>query len=107
MAQEFRAFAYIYLGSGQEDPARDRVTIDVGGMRATMVGVPDEASAVDVAIQLAEEGAQAIDLCSAFSSRALADIASAVGPGVGVGRTTYGLEAVAVLAQYQPPVAVP
>ncbi len=101
MAQAFTAFAYIYLGSGAEDLRRDRVTIDAGGLRATMVGVPSEADAIVAAAELANDGAQAIDLCAAFSAATMAGVIEAVGPTVAVGRTTYGLEAVPTLARYQ------
>ena len=103
MAREFTTFAYIYLGSGKEDPHRDRVTIEAGGLRATMVGVPKESDAILAATDLTKDGAQAIDLCAAFSSATMAAIIEAVGPTVAVGRTTYGLEAVSTLARYQDP----
>lgn len=101
MSQEFTSFAYIYLGSGQENPARDRATIDVGGLRATMIAVPTESDAIQAAAGAARDGAQAIDLCAAFSTNTMAGVIKAVGPGIAVGRTTYGLEAVPPLARYQ------
>lgn len=106
MVQEFTSFAYIYLGSGDEDPQRDRATITTAGLTATMVAVPREEDAVHVARSLAHEGALAIDLCAAFSSGTTARVIEAVGPNVAVGRTTYGLEAVSALARYQEPAGV-
>ena len=41
----FNNWAYIYLGMGEEDPAVDRAVIERGGLRTTMVAVPDKSAA--------------------------------------------------------------
>lgn len=97
----FKSFAYIYLGSGEEQPERDRREIDVGGMKAIFVGVPNQEASLDVARNLVDEGVNAIDLCSAFDSDTLARITSIAQPFVAVGRTSFGLESVRALAMYQ------
>lgn len=100
-AREFTSFGYLYLGSGAEDPVRDRATIGTRGLRATMIAVPDEESAVQVAKELAALPVDSIDLCAAFSSETQAMVIRAVGPDIPVGRTTYGLEAIRALATFQ------
>jgi Family of unknown function (DUF6506) len=100
-AREFTSFGYLYLGTGAEDPVRDRATIDTGGLRAIMIVVPDEGSAVQVAQELAAIPVDSIDLCAAFSSETHASVIRAVGPDIPVGRTAYGLEAVRALATFQ------
>jgi hypothetical protein len=47
----FNNWAYIYLGMGEEDPAVDRAVIDRavierGGLRTTMVAVPEKSAAM-------------------------------------------------------------
>jgi hypothetical protein len=42
----FNNWAYIYLGMGEEDPAVDRAVIERGGLRTTMVAVPEKSAAM-------------------------------------------------------------
>ncbi|HEX2100484.1 MAG TPA: hypothetical protein VHF69_07465 [Candidatus Synoicihabitans sp.] len=42
----FNNRAYIYLGMGEEDPAVDRAVIERGGLRTTMVAVPEKSAAM-------------------------------------------------------------
>jgi Family of unknown function (DUF6506) len=62
----FNNWAYIYLGMGEEDPAVDRAVIERGGLRTTMVAVPEKSAAVQAAVELVDGGARSIELCGAF-----------------------------------------
>ena len=42
----FNKWAYVYLGMGEEDPAVDRAVIECGGLRTTMVTVPEKSAAI-------------------------------------------------------------
>jgi hypothetical protein len=94
----FNSWGFIYLGLGGEDPATDRAVIQRGGLTTTIVAVPDRESAVQVAIELVEGGAQSIELCGAFGPTATAQVLQAVGDRVPVGSVTYGVESVPALA---------
>lgn len=94
----FSNWGFIYLGLGSEDPAVDRAVIQHGGLRTTIVAVPDRESAVQVAIDLVKSGAQSIELCGAFGPTTTAQVLQAVGDRVPVGSVTYGVESVPALA---------
>ena len=53
----FNNWAYIYLGMGEEDPAVDRAVIERGGLRTTIVAVPEKSAVVQAAIELVDGGA--------------------------------------------------
>ena len=59
-------WAFIYLGSEIADPAVDRAVIEGGGVRTTIVAVPQKSAALAVACDLVATGVQAIELCGAF-----------------------------------------
>ncbi|UHQ22252.1 DUF6506 family protein [Lysobacter sp. 5GHs7-4] len=59
------SWAFIFEAP-QMDPAVDRMVIERGGVRTTIVGVPEQAAVVDVAVALVEDGAQFIELCGGF-----------------------------------------
>ncbi len=42
----FNNWAFVYLGMGEEDPAVDRAVIERGGLRRTMVAVPEKSAAM-------------------------------------------------------------
>jgi hypothetical protein len=50
----FSNWAFIYLGYGGEDPTVDRAVIDRGGLKTTVVAVPDRNAAVKVATELVD-----------------------------------------------------
>jgi hypothetical protein len=93
----FNAWGFIYLGSGTEDPQVDRAVIERGGLTTTIVAVPHEEAAVQVAAELVDAGAQSIELCGAFRSTT-ARVIEAVGDRVPVGSVSYGVEALPGLA---------
>lgn len=94
----FTSWAFIYLGTGTEDPAVHRTVIDAGGLTTTVVAVPDRDSAPAVAAALVAEGAQTIELCGAFGPEWVARVLDATGRRVPVGGVLYGVESVPRLA---------
>lgn len=94
----FESWAYIYLGVGTEDPAVDRAVIEGGGLRTTIVAVPEKSAAAAVAVELVEEGAQSLELCGAFGPVWAARVIEAIDARVPVGSVAYGMESVPALA---------
>ena len=94
----FNSWGFIYLGLGSEDPAVDRAVIQRGGLTTTIVAVPDRESAVQVAIELVEGGAQSIELCGGTRPTTTAQVVQAVGARGPVGAGNYGMESVPALA---------
>jgi hypothetical protein len=95
---DFNSWGFIYLGLGSEDPAVDRAVIECGGLKTTIVAVPDKEAARGVAAELVDAGAQSIELCGAFGSSGAASVIEAVGDRVPVGVVGYGPEAIPGLA---------
>ena len=94
----FNDWAYIYLGMGEEGPAVDRAVIERGGLRTTIVAVPEKSAVVQVAVELVDGGAQSIELCGAFGPVWAARVIEATGGRVPVGAVSYGMESVPSLA---------
>jgi Family of unknown function (DUF6506) len=101
----FNNWAFIYLGTGAEDPAIDRAVVERGGLRTTFVAVPDESDTAAVAAELVEAGAQTIELCGGFSAGVLPEVVEATGGHVPVGQVRYGMEAIHGLAALFAPAA--
>ena len=95
----FSKWAFIYLGTGGEDPTRDRAVIEASGLTTTLVAVPDAASAPKVAAELVADGAQLLELCGGFGPGVHAEVVAAVEGRVPVGQVKYGAEAVPGLAE--------
>lgn len=68
----------------------DRAVIQRGGLTTTIVAVPDRDTAVQVAAELVDAGAQYIELCGAFGPTMTARVIQAVGDQVPVGSVTTG-----------------
>ena len=98
----FNNWAFIYGGLGEEDPAVDRAVIERGGLRTTIVAVPDEDAAVSTAIELLDAGAQSIELCGGFGPTVLSKVLDATGARIPVGQVRYGMESVHNLAELFP-----
>ena len=98
----FNTWGFIYLGTGDEDPAVDRAVIERGGLRTTVVAVPAETDAAAAAVELVDAGAQSIELCGGFSATVLPEVVEATGGRVPVGQVRYGMEAVHGLAALFP-----
>ena len=101
----FSKWGFIYLGTGDEDPARDRATIEVGGLTTEFVAVPTREAAVAAAVELVEDGAQSIELCGGLGTVAAARVVDAVGDRVPVGAVAYGQESIGKLAALFSPAA--
>ena len=76
------------------DPAKDRLVIHRAGCRSTLVGVPDQASAIKVAVELANSGAKSIEVCGYFGPLGAAEIFKAVQGKVAIGCVMFGGESV-------------
>ncbi len=100
----FDNYGFIFLGPGT-DPASDRIVIERGGFRSTIVPVPEDSAAVEVAVELADDGAQLIELCGAFGPVIAARVIEATGGRVPVGSVGFGSESVAALAALDAPEA--
>jgi Family of unknown function (DUF6506) len=90
----FNNWGFIYLGLGSEDPVVDRAVIDSGGLRTTVVAVPDGKAAARVATELVDAGAQTIELCGGFEAGVLPEVIDATGGRVPVGKVGYGPESI-------------
>lgn len=93
------SWAYIY-GQPGADPVADRFVIERAGQRTTLVPVPEESAAAEVAAELVAEGAQLIELCGGFTVPDVARVLEAVAGRVPVGHVTFGLESVPGAAAY-------
>jgi len=95
----FENWGFIYLGGGTEEPTVDRAVIETGGLRTTIVAVPERSAAAKVAVELVEGGAQTVELCgAAFGAATVAQMIQATGGRVPVGSLIYGMESVPGLA---------
>ena len=92
-------WAFIYLGTGIENPDVDRAVIEAGGLRTTIVAVPEASRVVNVAVDLVRHGAQTIELCGAFGPTWTARVIEATGGVVPVGSVNYGQESIAALVE--------
>ncbi|MFD7702195.1 DUF6506 family protein [Streptomyces caelestis] len=91
-------WGFICLGSDAEDPAVDRAVIERGGLRTTIVAVPDQRTAVRAATELVDNGARLVELRGVFRPVGTAEVVEAVGDRVPVGAAAYGAESVPRLA---------
>lgn len=89
----FDSYGFIFLGPGM-DPAVERVVIERSGFRTTIVPVPEPSAAVEVAVELAEDGVQLIELCGAFGSVIAGQVTEATGGRLPVGSVSLGSESV-------------
>jgi Family of unknown function (DUF6506) len=94
----FNNWGFIYLGLGSEHPAVDRAVIERGGLKTTIVAVPERSAAPRVAAELVDGGAQSIEICGAFGPIWAARVIEAIGGRVPVGSVNYGMESVPSLA---------
>ena len=90
-------WAFIYTADGS-DPAGSVTTLDDGGCRTVLVGVPDVAAGVALAARLVDDGAQLLELCGGFGPAGAAAVLEAIGHRIPVGAVGYGPESVAGVA---------
>src|SRR5688572_25753480 len=94
------SWAYIY-GQPGADPAADRFVIERDGQRTTLVPVPDESAAAEVALDLIDEGVELIELCGGFGPTEAARVVEVIGGRVPVGHVNFGVESVEAAAAYK------
>ena len=73
----------------ETDPAVDRFVIERGGVRWTIVAVPEQAAVIQVARGLVDEGNQFIELCGGFEPEWVGKVIEATGGSVPVGAVGY------------------
>lgn len=102
--QEMSSSRACIYGQPGADPEADRFMIERDGQRPTLVPVPDESEAADVALGLIEEGIELIELielCGGFGLTEAARVVEAAGGRVPVGHVYFGLESVEGAAAYK------
>jgi hypothetical protein len=89
-----------FFDAPEVNPAVDRMVIERGGMRSTIIAVPDPEIAVQLSVELVAEGVQFIELCGAFTPVVAAKIIEATGGKIPVGIVGYsGGQSVQALAR--------
>lgn len=92
------SWAFIFEAP-ETDPRIDRLVIERGGVRSTVVAIPEQSAAVQVAVDLVRDGVQFIELCGGFEPIWAGKIVEATGGSVPVGCVGYaGGTSVAQLA---------
>ena len=92
------SWAFIFEAP-ETNPQVDRMVIERGGMRTTIVGVPEPSVLPQVAAQLVAEGVQLIELCGAIEPIWVGKIAEVTGGTIPLGTVGYaGGETIARLA---------
>lgn len=86
-------WAFIFHAA-EANPKKDRYVLDRGGMRTTLVAVSDPNDAIKVAIELAAQGVQFIELCGAFEPGFAGEVTKATGGKVAVGSVGYSGSAI-------------
>ncbi|WP_414941237.1 DUF6506 family protein [Amycolatopsis sp. cmx-11-51] len=101
-AHPIRDSATIFVGHPSADPARHRVVREhAGGGKTTAVSVPDSRTAVTVARQLVDDGAEVIEICGGTSLRVARDVAAAVGDRVPVSLVAWPVDSIERAAAFK------
>lgn len=82
------SWAFIFEAP-ETDPAVDRMVIERGGVRSTVVAVPEPSMAPRVAADLVADGVQFIELCGGFEPEWAGKVIEATGGRVPVGTVGY------------------
>jgi hypothetical protein len=82
------SWAFIFEAP-ETDPGTDRFVIERGGVRSTVVAVPEQSAVVQVAIDLVRGGVQFIELCGGFEPVWAGKVIEATGGSVPVGCVGY------------------
>lgn len=83
------------------DPAVDRIVRDNGRVRRTVVFVSDPYEAVNVAVEMANNGVELIELDGGFGSIWAAKIFNAIDGRAPVGFVTFGIESMEGVADFK------
>jgi len=70
--------AAFFFVAPETDKAAHRAVIETPALILNVIGVKNYAEGVDVAVEMAEQGVQAIELCAGFGNEGIAMIAKAV-----------------------------
>jgi len=95
-----RRKAIIYEEAGA-DPAVDRIVTEHGDNQTTIVAVPEPTAAIEVAIELVNNGVDLIEVCGSFGPIWHTKVIEAVGGQVPVGSILYGFESLTSAADYK------
>lgn len=82
--------AFIFIAPGA-DPAVHRGTVETPGVRLTSIGVETYEQGVAAAVEMAEAGCTAIELCGGFGIRGTYMVAEAVKGKARVGAVRFDL----------------
>ncbi|WP_437812876.1 DUF6506 family protein [Sorangium sp. So ce1078] len=82
------SWAFIFEAP-ETDPSTDRFVIDRGGVRSTIVAVPEQSAVIQVAVDLVRDGVQFIELCGGFEPSWAGKVIEATGGSVPVGCVGY------------------
>lgn len=93
------SWAFIFEAP-ETDPGIDLFVIERGGVRSTLVAIPQQSAVVQVAVDLVRNGVQCIELCGGFEPIWAGKVAEATGGSVPVGCVGYaGGASIARLAE--------
>ncbi|AIG76399.1 Hypothetical protein AJAP_17655 [Amycolatopsis japonica] len=97
-----RDSATVFVGHPSADPAKHRLVREhAGGGRTTVVSVPDSPTAVRIALELADAGTEAIEICGGTSLTIARDVAAAVGDRVPVSLVAWPVDSIERAAAYK------
>lgn len=82
------SWAFIFEAP-ETDPRIDRLVIERGGVRSTVVAVPEQSAVVQVAVDLVRDGVQFIELCGGFEPVWAGKVIEATGGSIPVGCVGY------------------
>ena len=82
--------AFIFLANGA-NPETDRKTVNTPQVSLTAIGVPDYDSAVKVAVEMADTGCEAIELCGGFGNKGTFLVSEAVKGKARVGTVKFDI----------------
>lgn len=83
------------------NPVDDRYVFERAGRKTVLVLVPDASEAPRIAVELADQGATAIELCGSMGVIPQAQVQAAVKGRVPVGTTLFGFESLKSVVRFQ------
>lgn len=81
--------AFIYVASGDLDPAKTRAVIPSSDINMNVIGCANYDQAEEVAKEMVAKGCNAIELCAGFGNEGVARIQKAVGENIAVGAVRF------------------
>ncbi|ADB51119.1 DUF6506 family protein [Conexibacter woesei] len=83
------------------DPTGERVVSEHGGVRTTVVAVPDAERVPPIAAELVGEGAERVEICGGLGPVPAARTVAEIGGRVPVGAVLFGAESLQLVAAFQ------